>query len=348
MEYYLKILILALIQGAAELLPVSSSAHVIVAERMMGLDPSTPDMVFLLVMLHTGTMFAVLVYFWPRWLASFKSGSASRHHFLTMVILATVVTGVVGWGLKEFIEKVVLRGMMGRPDARLESLFKNLPLIATALFVAGLLILAAGLLARKVSNQPLTAWPALWIGLLQGLCLPFRGFSRSGATISLGLLLGIPRHLAEDFSFALAVALTPAVIGYSTWHHLKAGNWPTSTALLHLMLPGLVGMVFSFLAGLAALRLLSAVLEKGRWSYFGYYCLAFALLIGAGVASGRLTAPESSQPEAPQVGGLNPATSVPAITPSGDGPGEAAVPGEADRSSGTETARRSPQRKSAP
>src|SRR5689334_14315193 len=102
MEHYLKILVLALIQGAAELLPVSSSAHVIVAERLMGLDPAKPEMVFLLVMLHTGTMFAVLVYFWPRWRAIWVSTAApdeseSRYHFLAMVILATAITGVVGY-----------------------------------------------------------------------------------------------------------------------------------------------------------------------------------------------------------------------------------------------------------
>ena len=65
---FLQILILGLVQGAAELLPVSSSAHVIVAEKLMGLDPSSPEMTFLLVMLHTGTMFAVIVYFWNSWL----------------------------------------------------------------------------------------------------------------------------------------------------------------------------------------------------------------------------------------------------------------------------------------
>ena len=75
--HYLQIALLALIQGAAELLPVSSSAHVILAQRLMGMDPSRPEQVFLLVMLHTGTMFAVLVYFWPRWrrLWQPKSGS---------------------------------------------------------------------------------------------------------------------------------------------------------------------------------------------------------------------------------------------------------------------------------
>src|SRR5262249_30259744 len=64
-----QIFVLAVIQGAAELLPVSSSAHVILAEKLMGLDPSSPEMTFLLVMLHTGTMFAVLVYYWRRWRA---------------------------------------------------------------------------------------------------------------------------------------------------------------------------------------------------------------------------------------------------------------------------------------
>ena len=64
---YLQIVVLALIQGMAELLPVSSTAHVIVASKLMGHDPSSPHMTFLLIMLHTGTMFAVLFYFWPRW-----------------------------------------------------------------------------------------------------------------------------------------------------------------------------------------------------------------------------------------------------------------------------------------
>ena len=68
-----QILVLAIIQGAAELLPVSSSAHVIVAEKLMGLDPTAPEMTLLLVMLHTGTMFAVLVYFWKAWKQSFFS-----------------------------------------------------------------------------------------------------------------------------------------------------------------------------------------------------------------------------------------------------------------------------------
>src|SRR6516164_289524 len=95
----LQIAILALIQGAAELLPVSSSAHVILAQKLMGMDPSKPENVFLLVMLHTGTMFAVIVYFWRRWRRLLSASSdvegaeSPRWHFLKMIVLATILTG---------------------------------------------------------------------------------------------------------------------------------------------------------------------------------------------------------------------------------------------------------------
>src|ERR1700689_1938989 len=112
-------------------------------------------------------------------------------------------------------------------------------------------------------------WAALLIGLVQGLCLPFRGFSRSGATISTGLFCGVSRSLSEDFSFALAVVLTPPVQVYSLYKLLKAHDL-TADTLDKTLLPGLIGMIFSFGAGLLALRFLSAVLEHGRWKYFGY------------------------------------------------------------------------------
>jgi undecaprenyl-diphosphatase len=276
---YWKILILAVIQGAAELLPVSSSAHVIVAERLLGMpDPSSPEMTFLLVMLHTGTMFAVLVYFWRRWWARlFPAAPAdggpapARFHFLLMVFLATAVTGVLYLGINEFFKKVLHR--------EIEELFRNLPLIAAALFAVGLFILVAGSReARSEAQVVRPAWAAL-VGLIQGLCLPFRGFSRSGATISTALGCGISRALAEDFSFALAVLLTPAVV----WKYLARLREHASAdlSLSQLLLPGVLGMVFSFLSGLIALKLLSAVLERGRWKYFGVYCiLAAAVVLG--------------------------------------------------------------------
>lgn len=124
---YFQILILALIQGACELLPVSSSAHVIVAEKLMGLDPSSPEMTMLLVMMHTGTMFAVIAYFWNHWKRDYFSAGGKLQSFVVQIIVATICTGIVGYGLKVVIEKIFMRGM---PHAEIESLFANLPLIA--------------------------------------------------------------------------------------------------------------------------------------------------------------------------------------------------------------------------
>src|SRR5262245_21156661 len=277
---YLKIAVLAVIQGAAELLPVSSSAHVIVTARLMGLDPSSPEMTFLLVMLHTGTMFAVLFFFWPRWrkLLSYDAADrGKRWRFPLMVLLATAVTGILGLGLLFLIENVIMVRIMGLPKGEVEELFKSLPLVAVALFAAGVLIIVAGRRESRGETAEVSPRSAFWIGLVQALCLPFRGFSRSGATISVALLRGVTRPLAEDFSFALAVVLTPPAIARMVWRLLKAKDWTTTADLGSLLLPGVVGMAISFVAGLIALRFLSAMLERGRWKYFGYYCLAAAV-----------------------------------------------------------------------
>jgi len=271
---YFQILILALIQGACELLPVSSSAHVIAAEKLMGLDPSSPEMTMLLVLLHTGTMFAVIVYFWKGWKRDYFGSKAQFQWFAIQVILATICTGIVGYSLKIVIEKIFMRGA---EHAEIENLFSNLPLIAGALTAVGLLIIYAGLREQKQPRHAdIQPQHSFWIGIVQGLCLPFRGFSRSGATISTGLILGLPKQKLEEFSFALAVVLTPPIIAQEAHRLVKAHALSGPNSVLHLFAPGLVGMVLSFVAGLLALKLLSRWLEGGRWKFFGFYCLAAA------------------------------------------------------------------------
>jgi undecaprenyl-diphosphatase len=278
----LQIIILAIIQGLAELLPVSSSAHVILAQHFMGLDPSQPQMTFFLVMLHTGTMFAVLIYFWRRWLTRLKisqiqNRQASRD-FVKALIIATIATGILGFGLKILIEKVILEHVLHYQKGEVERLFAVLPLIGAALVVSGLLIIYSGRRQRQATREVIHGRDAVTIGLIQGLCLPFRGLSRSGATISVGFLRGLSQAFSEEFSFALAVILTPPVIVLELRRLLKSDP----DHLLHyseLLLPGLLGMVLSFFAGLVALRWLSSWLEKGRWQYFGYYCLALAVVV---------------------------------------------------------------------
>jgi undecaprenyl-diphosphatase len=275
------IIILAIVQGLAELLPVSSSAHVIVAEKLMGMDPAAPETTLLLVMLHTGTMFAVIAYFWRRWHRAFFQSAADFKKFFVGVVVATVMTGVIGGGITEGIEKVLLRH---QPHAWLEQLFDRLDLIAAALAVVGVLILVAGVrekrsLARPPAKSEITSKQAGWIGALQGLCLPFRGFSRSGATISAGLLTGLPKGRAEDFSFALAVILTPVLIAREGLRLMEAQRGHLASELTSSVASSLIGAAFAFLAGLVALKWLSRWLEEGRWYWFGIYCLLAAAVV---------------------------------------------------------------------
>jgi len=321
----LHVIILAIVQGLAELLPVSSSAHVIVAEKLMGMNPAAPEMTLLLVMLHTGTMLAVIVYFWQRWQRTFFRSMPQFKNFAVALIVATALTVVVGGGIIEFIEKVMMRH---QPHAWVEQLFNHLDLIAAALAVGGVLILFAGLVenrraksegssggsqAAASSAAPPNASASLRgasgsraavttgaleergvghaapasemttaqysaIGAIQGLVVPFRGFSRSGGTISVALLLRVARQTAEDFSFALAVILTPPADAREVWrlyqsqHHNLAAMVPSAT-------PSILGMVFAFFAGLLALKWLSRWLETGKWHFFGFYCLAAAVAV---------------------------------------------------------------------
>lgn len=282
------VIILAIIQGLAELLPISSSAHVVVAEKLMGMDPTAPAMTLLLVMLHTGTMFAVIVYFWRQWGRTYFRSAKNFKDVLVQLIAASFATAVIGYGLIKIIEKFVLHGK----HAQVEQLFGRLDLIAPALAAVGILILIAGLRHSRnslvASGEPelrsgnssgLDMRQAIWIGVVQGLCLPFRGFSRSGATISTGMLLGVAKARAEEFSFALAVILTPPAIAREVWRLAKAQHLTGAVPIASAMGPSLLGMLFAFLAGLVALKWLSKWLESGRWYWFGVYCMAAAVVV---------------------------------------------------------------------
>jgi undecaprenyl-diphosphatase len=136
-----QILLLATVQGLAELLPISSSAQVVVSEKVMGLDPTTPAFTFFLVMLHLGTMFAVLMYFRRRWIARLRGEDASA--FLAAVFLGTIATAVVGLALKHLLEKVIFP-RFDHSGMEIEQLFGSVPLISGALGAAGALIVLAG------------------------------------------------------------------------------------------------------------------------------------------------------------------------------------------------------------
>jgi undecaprenyl-diphosphatase len=279
----LKVLILAIVQGLAELLPVSSSAHVVVAEKLMGLDPSSPEMTLVLVMLHTGTMFAVIAYFWRTWRETHFKSLAAFKRFAGLVVLATVLTAVIGEAIIKVIQRTLFAGL---PHAQIEDLFGHLEVIAPALAAAGILILVAGIIEKRrraavPAAQQMSVAQAGLIGAVQGICLPLRGFSRSGATISVGMLAGVAKSRAESFSFALAVVLTPPIVARELLRLVHAQRIEGAADLAAAVFPSLLGAVCAFLAGLVALKWLSQWLEGGRWYLFGIYCLVAAATVAA-------------------------------------------------------------------
>ena len=182
MNLIIPVIVLAIVQGLAELLPISSSAHVIIAEKLLHMDPSSPENTLLLVMLHTGTMLAVIVYFWKAWKKTFFSSRHAAWRYAKLLLLATALTGVVGLAIKTAIERLALHGAGGQGE--IEMLFGNLPLIAFALACAGVLIIYAGLRHAKTNGPaqdstppvPLRGKQSAWIGALQGSLPPLPRF----------------------------------------------------------------------------------------------------------------------------------------------------------------------------
>jgi len=243
-------------------------------------------------MLHSGTMLAVIAYFWKYWKQTYFASADEFKRFALRLVYATALTGVVGEALKKLIEHTMFKGA---PKAEIEDLFGRLDLIAPALACVGVLILVSGLRVKAAEKAPevssLTRRPsegvtmrqAGWIGFVQGLALPFRGFSRSGSTISTGILVGATKERAERFSFALAVVLTPPVVAQEAMRLVKATHEAAATGTpidLHgTVALSLMGALFAFLAGLAALKWLSSWLAHGLWYLFGIYCLAASCVV---------------------------------------------------------------------
>ena len=279
---WIHVVVLALVQGLTELLPVSSSAHVIITAELFHENMSTPANALLLVMLHTGTMFAVIAYFWRQWIDTFFSSWKAFFRFARMIFVASFLSGVVALPLILLVEHVLSHG---NHHAVIEALFHKLNWIAPALAAGGILILWAGLREARNPATQSNAEPrsvgwrhAIVMGIVQGFAIPFRGFSRSGSTISAGLLTDGTRMPVESFSFAMVVAITPLAIAREAYRLLRADlhagvhiNFATALA------PSLLGMVCAFFAGLLALKWLSRWLEQGRWYLFGIYCLVAAV-----------------------------------------------------------------------
>lgn len=266
----LQAIVIAILQGATELFPVSSLGHAVVLPALLHwpIDQRSPEFLPFLVMLHLGTATALLVYFWRDWwslaigvlgIASGHQVAESRRVFL-LIVIATIPAVIVGFLLEKFF-----RGLFGTP------------VVAALFLIVNAALLMGGEKLRAHSHRPLsslTMMDALTIGLWQCTAL-IPGISRSGATIVGGLLRGIDHEGSAHFSFLIA---TPIILGATVLEVPK---------LLHESVPpGTFGIaaIAAVLAGITAYAstwfLMRYFREHDAWALnpFAYYCL----IVGAG------------------------------------------------------------------
>ena len=264
---FLEAILLGILQGLTEFLPVSSSGHLVLAQQFLGLKE---PLVFFDVMLHVGTLAAVLVAYreaigkllvggfsalgnrqlWRHPSATINTSPELK--FIWLILLGSIPTGVIA---------VVFK-------AQLESFFEEIRIVSVMLILTGAILQLPRLRRKKEdTTQGLKAWHAPLIGIAQG-CAITPGISRSGTTISLALFLGIPAKTAAEYSFLLSI---PAILGAVA---LKVRDLGDTTIPFHVVGGG---MLASFIVGYIALRFLLVVLNRGKFSVFSYYCITLGV-----------------------------------------------------------------------
>ncbi len=242
--------ILGLVQGLTEFLPISSSGHLVIGQHLLNF--SGPNLTFDIV-LHLGTLLAVFVFFWKdiqKILLSFTNkGDPHWRKVALLVLLGTVPTGLIGILFKDSFEKM----------------FSSVQLVAVMLIVTGIILFAADRVSR--ADRPLFGirfLDALVIGVVQGLAI-IPGISRAGSTIATGLFLKIEADAAARFSFLLSIpAIMGAVVleGKDILGHAMDGS---GTAFF-------AGFFTAAISGWLAIKILMEVLKRKRLSIFSYYC----------------------------------------------------------------------------
>lgn len=260
---FLEILLLAIVQGLTEFLPVSSSGHLVVTNALpeaFGKEP-TQDLIEVSIALHLGTLASVLVYY--RQEIARLLGSDRR--VLLLLIVGTIPAAIVGVGIK--------KGLSGSMS---DVVLNNVLLSGFMFFVtAAILVWAA---RRPVGDlaYPRLSWKqVLAIGAAQAFAI-LPGVSRSGSTIAAGLGVGLDREQASTFAFLLAI---PAILGAGFLETLeilgKEGSTDTSLGLLA------IGFAISFVVGLAALSLLIRWVKRGRLAMFAWYLVPLGVAVVA-------------------------------------------------------------------
>jgi undecaprenyl-diphosphatase len=254
----LEALILGIIQGLTEFLPVSSSGHLELAKAIFG-DHSLPEESLLFtVVVHFATALATVVVFRKdvaeifAGLFKFKDNEAFR--FSLFIVISMVPAALVGLLLEE----------------QIESLFSGrILLVGSMLFITGFLLLFAN--NTEAGTQKVTGWKALVIGVAQAIAI-LPGISRSGATIGTSLLLGISREKAARFSFLMVV---PLILGKMAKDIMDGALTSTEEGIPSFIIVGFVG---AFLTGLWACYWMIDIVKKANLNYFALYCFIVGLV----------------------------------------------------------------------
>jgi len=250
-------IVLGIIQGLTEFLPVSSSGHLEIAKYILGEDAIGEESMMMTVVLHFATALSTIVIFrkfiWDIIKSALtKEGKYSRS-FVINIIISMIPAALVGVFMEDF----------------LESLFnKNLLLVCTMLILTGLLLFVAD--RAKNTNKTVGPLQAIMIGISQAIAI-LPGISRSGATISTSVLLGIDREEAARFSFLMVV---PLIFGKMA-KDLLDDSFTTAAADVTALGAGFIA---AFLTGLVACTWMIALVKKSNLRYFSYYCFAVALI----------------------------------------------------------------------
>jgi undecaprenyl-diphosphatase len=278
---FLQSIVLGIVQGLTEFIPVSSSAHLVIVPWLFGWN----DPVFLSlgfdVALHMGTLLALLVFFWKDWVrlvsAWFKSigqlkvGADPDRRMAWFVVLASIPGGIAGVLFEGKIDKLF------HPE-RSPILASSMIAMAAIIAVLGALLFLADRLAKHERSEASIGWKdALLIGLAQALAI-FPGVSRSGSTITAGLALGLDRKSAARFSFFLSAPIIAGAGLKSLFDLLRSHGASGSSGSAGLGIV-LIGFLAAALTGYFCVRILMNFLQKHSTRAFAFYRWALAILV---------------------------------------------------------------------
>lgn len=262
--------LLGLIQGIAEFLPISSSGHLAIAEHLLGMSGASEIPEFFDVLLHLGTLIAVFAAYWEDirdMIVEFFCGvrDLARHTTPTPVPPARRMIVLIVVGTLPLVAILPIKDLV-------EGLADNMYFVAGALIVTGCLLFASDRVKKgRKTERNATLLDVLLVGVAQAIAT-CPGISRSGTTITAGCFVGFERKFAVRYSFLMSI---PAILGANI---LALKDALESNIILADVPVYLAGVAVSSIVGYACIRLLKMIAAKGRFGAFAYYCWAVGIL----------------------------------------------------------------------